>query len=295
MRKKKKTTFPVLPLRDIVIFPHMIVPIFVGRTASINALEAVMKQRKKEILLVLQNNQTTEEPKEGDMCSVGVIGTLLQLLRLPDGTIKLLVQGRERMQISSFDTSGDFITATAEPAIETLQYDENLEGLINVCLESFESFTKTNRKVPSEILEGISQMDDPSKLADTIASYFTLQLSEKQELLATVNVNERLQKVLSYIENEATVLDLEKSIRSRVKTQMEKTQRDYYLNEQIKAINKELGEGNEAREDLQEIEEKRKNASLSKEASEKVDSELKKLRLMHPSSAEAAIVRNYVD
>lgn len=295
MKKNKSTIYPVLPLRDIVIFPNMIVPIFVGRKSSIAALDASVENHDKKIMLILQKNQEIEDPAQKDLCTVGVLGTLLQLLRLPDGTIKLLVQGEERMHIDDIDSSKECMYASVSAFVEKLQYDENLEALIHTCLAEFEEFTRNNRKIPSEILEGITKMDDPSKLADTIASYFTLKLEEKQALLEIEDVNLRLNKVLQYIESESTIVDIEKKIRSRVKQQIEKTQRDYYLNEQLKAINKELSDAAEGRDDIQELEDKRKKIKAPKEVNNKIDAEIKKLKLMHASSAEAAIVRNYVD
>lgn len=295
MNQDTKKLHPVVPLRDIVIFPHMIVPIFVGRDASVSALDEAISSSQKEIILVLQKNSDPEHPQEKDLCKVGVMGNLLQILRLPDNTIKLLVQGGKRVHIDSYDFSQKYIQAECSELQETLRHDDELDPLMKACVNAFEQYTKNNRKIPNEVFDNLVKLEDPSRVADTIASYFSLKLHDKQTLLEITDINQRLEKVLLFIESESTIANVEKRIRNRVKKQMEKTQRDYYLNEQMKAIYKELGDNNEGRDDIAELEAKRKKIELSPEAAKKYDSELKKIKLMHPSSAEAAIIRNYLD
>jgi ATP-dependent Lon protease len=295
MSKKKSTIYPVLPLRDIVVFPHMIVPLFVGRQKSVAALEKVMRGSDKQILLVTQENPSKDDPGADELYTVATLGNIIQLLKLPDGTVKVLVEGISRMQVLTYHDDASYITATAEPLVESLNYNAELEAMLRTVVTEFEQYIKMNRKIPPEVLVGIHQIDDPAKLADTIASYFTLKIHEKQELLETIDVNERLEKVLNFIEGESTIMDVENKIRTRVKKQMEKTQREYYLNEQMKAINKELGDGEEGRDELAEIEEKIKALKLPKEVQTRAHSELKKLKMMNHSSAEAAVVRNYLD
>ncbi len=286
--------YPVLPLRDIVVFPHMIVPLFVGREKSVRALEDVMKE-DKQILLVTQKDASMDDPKPDDIHRMGTIGAVLQLLKLPDGTVKVLVEGGDRARIESFTENEDFFQAHAEPLAESDGDDTELEGLSRSVLSQFEQYVKLNKKIPPEVLVSLNQIDDASKLADTVASHMALRVSEKQELLEIVGVADRLEKVNSLMEAEIGVLQVEKRIRGRVKRQMEKTQREYYLNEQLKAIQKELGESDEGREEIAELEEKIEKTKLSKEAREKAKGELKKLRNMSPMSAEATVVRNYLD
>ena len=286
--------YPVLPLRDIVVFPHMIVPLFVGRDKSVRALEDVMKD-DKQILLVTQKNAAQDDPSPADIYSIGTVGTVLQLLKLPDGTVKVLVEGGERARIAKFTDNQDFFQAYAETLEENLGDDKELEALARTVVSQFEQYIKLNKKIPPEVLVSINQIDDPSKLADTVAAHLSLKIAEKQELLERETVSERLEKVYGFMEGEIGVLQVEKRIRSRVKRQMEKTQREYYLNEQLKAIQKELGEGEDGRDELAELEEKITKTKLSKEASEKAMSEAKKLRNMSPMSAEATVVRNYLD
>ena len=286
--------FPVLPLRDIVVFPHMIVPLFVGREKSVRALEDVMKD-DKQILLVTQKNAAQDDPTPADIYSVGTIGTVLQLLKLPDGTVKVLVEGGQRARIAKFDESADFFQAYAETVDDADNEDRELDALARTVVSQFEQYLKLNKKIPPEVLVSINQIDDPSKLADTVASHLTLKIPEKQELLECETVSERLEKVYALMEGEIGVLQVEKRIRNRVKRQMEKTQREYYLNEQLKAIQKELGEGEDGKDDLAELEEKIKSTKLTKEAEEKCLAEMKKLRSMSPMSAEATVVRNYLD
>ncbi len=286
--------FPVLPLRDIVVFPHMIVPLFVGREKSVRALEDVMKD-DKQILLVTQKNAAQDDPTAADIYTVGTVGTVLQLLKLPDGTVKVLVEGQQRARVTRYAEVEDFFQAYAEIIEETVDDDREIDALSRTVVSQFEQYIKLNKKIPPEVLVSINQIDDPSKLADTIASHLTLKIPEKQELLEAEPVSGRLEKVYGFMEAEIGVLQVEKRIRNRVKRQMEKTQREYYLNEQLKAIQKELGEGEEGRDELAELEERIAKTRLSKEAREKATAELKKLRSMSPMSAEATVVRNYLD
>ncbi|WP_193370537.1 endopeptidase La [Pelagibius marinus] len=286
--------FPVLPLRDIVVFPHMIVPLFVGRDKSVRALEDVMKD-DKQILLVTQKNAAQDDPTPADIYSVGTIGTVLQLLKLPDGTVKVLVEGGQRARINKYADTEDFFQAYAEPIEDDAGDDRELDALARTVVSQFEQYIKLNKKIPPEVLVSINQIDDFSKLADTVASHLALKIPEKQELLESETVSDRLEKVYAFMEGEIGVLQVEKRIRNRVKRQMEKTQREYYLNEQLKAIQKELGEGEDGRDELAELEERIKATKLTKEASEKALAELKKLRSMSPMSAEATVVRNYLD
>ncbi|HXA70855.1 MAG TPA: endopeptidase La [Stellaceae bacterium] len=286
--------FPVLPLRDIVVFPHMIVPLFVGREKSVKALEDVMKE-DKQILLVTQKNAAQDDPTSADIYSVGTVGTVLQLLKLPDSTVKVLVEGGQRARLLRFAENEQFFQAYGETIVEKPGDQQELEALARTAVSQFEQYIKLNKKIPPEVLVSINQIEDPSKLADTIASHLALKIPEKQELLETETISERLEKVFGYMEAEIGVLQVEKRIRSRVKRQMEKTQREYYLNEQLKAIQKELGEGEEGRDELAELEERINKTKLSKEGRDKALAEVKKLRTMSPMSAEATVVRNYLD
>ncbi|MDQ7250877.1 endopeptidase La [Dongia sedimenti] len=287
--------YPVLPLRDIVVFPHMIVPLFVGREKSVKALEDVMKD-DKQILLVTQKNAAQDDPSPADIYSVGTVGTVLQLLKLPDGTVKVLVEGGYRARIKKFAENEAFFVAEAAALTDAADpAGKEVEALARSVVSQFEQYIKLNKKVPPEVLVSINQIEDPSKLADTVASHLSLKIAEKQELLEIGSVSERLEKIYAFMEGEIGVLQVEKRIRSRVKRQMEKTQREYYLNEQMKAIQKELGEGEDGRDEIAEIEERVKKTKLSKEAREKAQAEVKKLRTMSPMSAEATVVRNYLD
>ncbi|MFA6020249.1 MAG: endopeptidase La [Rhodospirillales bacterium] len=286
--------FPVLPLRDIVVFPHMIVPLFVGREKSVRALEDVMKD-DKQILLVAQKNAAQDDPGQDDIYQVGTVSTVLQLLRLPDGTVKVLVEGGKRAKIQSFAENENFFEAYAQTLDEKPGEAQELEALGRSVVGQFEQYIKLNKKIPPEVLVSLNQIEDSSKMADTVASHLALKISEKQELLETVSVPERLERVFAYMESEIGMLQVERKIRNRVKRQMEKTQREYYLNEQLKAIQKELGEGEEAKDEAGEIEDRIKKTKLSKEAREKALGELKKLKSMSPMSAEATVVRNYLD
>jgi ATP-dependent Lon protease len=293
----RRDTFPVLPLRDIVVFPHMIVPLFVGRDKSVLALEDVMKADKK-ILLLAQKNAAQDDPESGDIYEVGTVSTVLQLLKLPDGTVKVLVEGGERARVAEYTDNENFFEAQAEILDEAgglTDEEGELEALSRSVISQFEQYIKLNKKIPPEALVSINQIDEPSKLADTVASHLVLKISEKQELLEISSVTERLERVYGFMESEIGVLQVEKKIRNRVKRQMEKTQREYYLNEQLKAIQKELGETEDGRDETTELEEKIASTKLSKEAKEKSVAELKKLKNMSPMSAEATVVRNYLD
>jgi ATP-dependent Lon protease len=285
---------PVLPLRDIVVFPHMIVPLFVGREKSVRALEAVMKD-DKQILLVAQKNAAQDDPGVDDIYQVGTVSTVLQLLKLPDGTVKVLVEGGKRARITAFKETEAFFEGFVEPLPERPTDPRELEALSRTVVGQFEQYIKLNKKIPPEVLVSINQIDDASKLADTVASHLSLKIAEKQELLEIAPVSERLERVFGHMESEIGVLQVEKRIRNRVKRQMEKTQREYYLNEQLKAIQKELGEGEDGKDETAELEEKIKKTKFTKEARDKAMAELKKLKTMSPMSAEATVVRNYLD
>jgi ATP-dependent Lon protease len=284
---------PVLPLRDIVVFPHMIVPLFVGREKSVSALENVMKD-DKQILLVTQKNASDDDPGVKDIYSIGTLGTVLQLLKLPDGTVKVLVEGVRRARINGYAENSDYFEAYAELIEDDGDAAEH-DALCRAVVSQFEQYIKLNKKIPAEVLISINQIDEPGKLADTVAQHLTLKISDKQELLEIEPVGERLEKIYAFMEGEISVLQVEKRIRGRVKRQMEKTQREYFLNEQMKAIQKELGEGEDGKDEAGELEERIAATKLSKEALEKANSELKKLRAMSPMSAESTVVRNYLD
>jgi len=286
--------FPVLPLRDIVVFPHMIVPLFVGREKSINALEEVMRD-DQQILLVTQKNHGDDEPDPKDIYGVGTLATVLQLLKLPDGTVKVLVEGVARAKVERFTDRVDYFEASAAPLEEEDLNPVEVEALARSVVNEFEGYVKLNKKVSPEVLGAVSQIDDYSKLADTVASHLAIKISDKQEILETISVAKRLEQVLGLMESEISVLQVEKRIRSRVKRQMEKTQREYYLNEQMKAIQKELGDSEDGKDELAELEDKIAKTKLSKEARDKAQAELKKLKQMSPMSAEATVVRNYLD
>jgi ATP-dependent Lon protease len=290
----KGQLYPVLPLRDIVVFPHMIVPLFVGREKSVKALEDVMGD-DKQILLVAQKDAAVDDPASDDIYDVGTISTVLQLLKLPDGTVKVLVEGGQRARITGYKENETFFEAYAEPFSNEEQEEQELEALSRSVVSEFEQYIKLNKKIPPEVLVSINQIEESSKLADTVASHLALKIADKQELLELVTVSERLEKIYGVMEGEISVLQVEKRIRNRVKRQMEKTQREYYLNEQMKAIQKELGETEDGRDEVAEFEEKIKKSRMSKEAKEKAHSELKKLKAMSPMSAESTVVRNYLD
>ena len=287
-------SYPVLPLRDIVVFPHMIVPLFVGRTKSVKALEAVMKD-DRQILLASQRDAAEDDPGESDIYRIGALANVLQLLKLPDGTVKVLVEGRQRAEITEFVPNEDYFEATVKPIADDGAEAETSAALQRSVVERFERYVKLNKNVPEEAMANIGEIEDASKLADTIAGHLGVKLSERQKLLEEPDVSKRIEKILGLIQGEISVLQVEKKIKSRVKTQMEKTQREYYLNEQMKAIQRELGEGDDGRDDISEYEQQIAETKLSKEARDKAVAELKKLKNMSPMSAEATVVRNYLD
>ncbi len=291
---KSSETYPVLPLRDIVVFPHMIVPLFVGREKSVRALENVMES-DKQILLVTQKSPAADDPNPDEIYAVGTVASILQLLKLPDGTVKVLVEGFGRATIESFVDNPDFFEARISVHDEDVPPEEDTEALMRSVISHFEQYVKLNRKIPPETLVSINQIDEAGKLADTIAAHLALKIAEKQELLEIDLAHERLERIYAFMESEISVMQVERKIRGRVKRQMEKTQREYYLNEQLKAIQKELGDVEEGRDEIAELTEKIAKTKLSKEAREKVTAELKKLKNMSPMSAEATVVRNYLD
>ncbi|HEV7339221.1 MULTISPECIES: endopeptidase La [Bosea] len=287
-------TYPVLPLRDIVVFPHMIVPLFVGREKSIRALEEVVKNDGL-ILLATQKNAGDDDPETKDIYEIGTLARVLQLLKLPDSTVKVLVEGVGRAKALSYSADDSFYQAEAVALEEEPGKKVEVEALGRSVVSEFESYVKLNKKISPEIVAAVSQIDEPAKLADTVASHLAVKIADRQAVLEVMNVAHRLEKVLSLMESEMSVLQVEKRIRSRVKRQMEKTQREYYLNEQMKAIQKELGDGEEGRDELAELEERIAKTKLTKEARDKALAEVKKLRQMSPMSAEATVVRNYLD
>ncbi len=286
--------YPVLPLRDVVVYPHMVIPLYVGREKSINALEAAMEEDKK-ILLIAQKNASDDDPQPEDINNVGTIASILRLLKLPDGTVKVLVEGDERARIENIFTADDYFTAQVS-VFENIQLDEReADVLTRTVMNQFDQYVKMNDKVPPEILSSLSSIEDPSRLADTIAAHMPLKIEEKQVILEISDVRERLEHLLAQMESEIDILQVEKRIRGRVKQQMEKSQREYYLNEQMKAIQKELNDIDDVPNELEELENKIKNNGLSAEAKKKGLAELNKLKMMSPMSAEASVVRNYLE
>jgi ATP-dependent Lon protease len=286
-------TLPLLPLRDVVVFPHMVIPLFVGRPKSIKALESAM-EAGRQIMLVAQKAAGKDEPKPDDMFEVGCVSTILQMLKLPDGTVKVLVEGIQRATTHSITDNGEFFTSVVTPRPPELDIKPEIEALRRAVTQQFDQYVKLNKKIPPEILTSIAGIDDAGRLADTIAAHLPLKLENKQSVLDLFAVDKRLEKLLEQLEHEVDILQVEKRIRGRVKRQMEKSQREYYLNEQVKAIQKELGDGEEGA-DMEELEKKIVAAKMPKDARKKVDSEFKKLKLMSPMSAEATVVRNYID
>lgn len=284
---------PLLPLRDVVVFPHMVIPLFVGRPKSIKALESAM-EAGRQIMLVAQKAAGKDEPRADDMFSVGCVSSILQMLKLPDGTVKVLVEGLQRATTDRIDDSGEHFVAVVRPVPPETESSPEIEALRRAVTQQFDQYVKLNKKIPPEILTSIAGIDDAGRLADTIAAHLPLKLENKQSVLDLFSVAKRLERLLEQLEHEVDILQVEKRIRGRVKRQMEKSQREYYLNEQVKAIQKELGEGEEGA-DLEELEKKIAAARMSKEARKKAESELKKLKLMSPMSAEATVVRNYID
>jgi len=290
----ESTTLAVLPLRDVVVYPHMVIPLFVGREKSIRALESAMEDAK-QILLVAQRSAADDDPSIDDIHEVGTVSNILQLLKLPDGTIKVLVEGVKRARTVEFVDTDNFFSAKIEPLEPEPITEREGEVLTRSLLGQFDQYVKLNKKVPPEIISSLSSIDDPSRLADTIAAHMSIKIQEKQEVLEHVNLRERLEHLISLMESEIDLLQVEKRLRGRVKKQMEKSQREYYLNEQMKAIQNELGESEDGSNEFDELAEKIANSGMHKEAREKVESELKKLRMMSPMSAEATVVRNYID
>jgi len=286
-------TLPLLPLRDVVVFPHMVIPLFVGRPKSIKALEAAM-EAGRQIMLVAQKAAGKDEPKPEDMFEVGCVSSVLQMLKLPDGTVKVLVEGVQRARTLAIVDAGDLFTSEVLPVQPGGEPSSEVEALRRAVTQQFDQYVKLNKKIPPEILTSIAGIDDPGRLADTIAAHLPLKLEAKQSVLDLFEVSKRLEKLLELLEHEVDILQVEKRIRGRVKRQMEKSQREYYLNEQVKAIQKELGDGEEGA-DLEELDKKIQAARMSKEARKKAEGELKKLKLMSPMSAEATVVRNYID
>ncbi len=286
---------PLLPLRDVVVFPHMVIPLFVGRPKSIKALEAAMEAERR-IMLVAQKAAAKDEPSVSDMFEVGCVSTILQMLKLPDGTVKVLVEGQQRARVNRIEDGEQHFSANVTPVDSTEKDPKSseIEALRRAVMQQFDQYVKLNKKIPPEILTSISSIDDPGRLADTIAAHLPLKLDNKQIVLDLADVKLRLENLFEQIEREVDILNVDKKIRGRVKRQMEKNQRDFYLNEQVKAIQKELGEGEEGA-DIEEIEKKIKAAKMPKEAKKKADGELKKLKLMSPMSAEATVVRNYIE
>ncbi|MGZ5155740.1 MAG: endopeptidase La [Caldimonas sp.] len=289
----EKITLPLLPLRDVVVFPHMVIPLFVGRPKSIKALEVAM-EAGRQIMLVAQKAAGKDEPKPDDMFEVGCVSSILQMLKLPDGTVKVLVEGVQRAITHSVSDNGEYFVSEVTPVPPESETKSEVEALRRAVTQQFDQYVKLNKKIPPEILTSIAGIDDAGRLADTIAAHLPLKLENKQSVLDLVDTGKRLEKLLEQLEHEVDILQVEKRIRGRVKRQMEKSQREYYLNEQVKAIQKELGDGEEGA-DMEELEKKIIAAKLPKEAKKKVDAEFKKLKLMSPMSAEATVVRNYID
>ncbi|ENW9205482.1 endopeptidase La [Escherichia coli] len=292
--RSERIEIPVLPLRDVVVYPHMVIPLFVGREKSIRCLEAAMDHDKK-IMLVAQKEASTDEPGVNDLFTVGTVASILQMLKLPDGTVKVLVEGLQRARISALSDNGEHFSAKAE-YLESPTIDEReQEVLVRTAISQFEGYIKLNKKIPPEVLTSLNSIDDPARLADTIAAHMPLKLADKQSVLEMSDVNERLEYLMAMMESEIDLLQVEKRIRNRVKKQMEKSQREYYLNEQMKAIQKELGEMDDAPDENEALKRKIDAAKMPKEAKEKAEAELQKLKMMSPMSAEATVVRGYID
>jgi len=285
---------PLLPLRDIIVFPHMVVPLFVGRQRSIKALEEAT-QKQSLVFLSSQKDAKTNDPTEDDIYKIGTLGSVVQMLKLPDGTVKVLIEGKRRAHVARFVANPDFFLVDVDDAPEIVERNTEVEALIREVHTTFENYVKLKKKIPPEMVMSVSSIDDPGRLADTIVAHLGIKLEDRQNLLETFNAAERLEKVLGHMRAEIEILEVERRIRSRVKKQMERSQKEYYLNEQMRAIQKELGEKDEFKNEIQEIEEKLKQKKLSAEAKDKVDKELKKLKMMSPMSAEATVVRNYID
>ena len=293
--QQKVNLIPVLPLRDVVVYPHMVIPLFVGRERSIDALDAAMKENK-QILLVAQKEAEVDEPDFTDLYQVGTLANILQLLKLPDGTVKVLVEGSQRSKVLRYQETGSFFSAVVEQIDDVYNLSEQEQDVLQrTVINSFDQYVKLNNKIPPEVLNALSGIDDPSRLADTMAAHMTLKVSDKQAILETADIEKRLENLMTLMEGEVDLLEMEKKIRVRVKQQMEKNQREYYLNEQMKAIQKELGDMDDVPNEIEELEKKIADAGMSKEAKTKAETELNKLKLMSPMSAEATVVRNYID
>ena len=288
--------YPVLPLRDVVVYPHMVIPLFVGRGKSIKALDQAM-EGNKQILLAAQKTAGEDDPKIEEIYEIGTLSNILQMLKLPDGTIKVLVEGVKRVKIIEFTEKEDMFAALVEQVdeTETESEDKELDVLSRSTMHQFEQYIKLNKKVPPEILSSVAGIDEPSRLADTIAAHMAIRIDEKQHILEIVNVSKRLEHIIQLMESEIDLLQVEKRIRGRVKSQMEKSQREYYLNEQMKAIQKELGDMEDVPNEIEDLESEIEKAGMPKEARTKATSELNKLKMMSPMSAEATVVRNYID
>ena len=293
-KKSAKVRVPLLPLRDVIIFPHMVVPLFVGREKSINALEECVA-KKLDLFLVAQKQATTVNPGESDIFEVGTLGTILQILRLPDNTVKVLIEGKRRARITGYHETDRMLEAEVEEMADHTEMSLELEALIRSLKATFENYVKLNKRIPPEMLMSVNAIEDPSRLADLIVAHLNLKLDEKQEILEIQDAAKRLEKLLQLMQGEIEILQVERRIRSRVKKQMERSQKEYYLNEQMQAIQKELGEKDEFKAELQAIEKQIRSKNMSKEAKEKATRELKKLKMMSPMSAEATVVRNYID
>jgi len=289
-----QTLYPVLPLRDVVVYPHMVIPLFVGRARSIHALERAM-ERDKRILLVAQKDASQDDPEVGDIHGVGTVSSILQLLKLPDGTVKVLVEGGERVRITNMVSLDPCFMAESDVVVEEATDAREVEVLSRSLIEQFEQYVKLNKKVPPEILASLSGLDDAGRLADTIAAHLAVKMEQKQAILEIGNVRDRLEHLAARLEEELDLLQVEKRIRGRVKGQMDKSQREYYLNEQMKAIQKELGDMEDGPSEIEELTRKIAVAGMPKEAKSKATAELNKLKMMSPMSAEATVVRNYVD
>ena len=294
MNEQVSQSYPVLPLRDVVVFPHMIVPLFVGREKSVNALEAVMDENK-QILLASQKDPGDDTPDADGIYETGVLASVLQLLKLPDGTVKVLVEGQNRVHVKQYIDNADYFEAEAVALEETIGDVTVAEALVRSVSQEFEKYAKIRKNIPDEALSAVAETNEPAKLSDLVAGHLGIELEQKQELLEVLSISERLEKLYELMQSEMSVLRVEKKIKTRVKSQMERTQREYYLNEQMKAIQKELGDGEDGQNEVDELEARVNETKLSKEAREKADAELKKLKNMSPMSAEATVVRNYLD
>jgi len=294
LEREAHIELPVLPLRDVVVYPHMVIPLFVGREKSIRCLETAMAQ-DKHIILVAQRDAELDEPTKDDIFEVGTVASILQLLKLPDGTVKVLVEGGRRARITRYTQEADFFVAKAEYLESEPLEDKEEEVLVRSAIGQFEGYIKLNKKIPPEVLTSLSGIDEAARLADTMAAHMPLKLEDKQSVLEMTNIGERLEYLMAMMESEIDLLQVEKRIRTRVKKQMEKSQREYYLNEQMKAIQKELGDLDEGHDEFEVLNRKIEEANMPSDAKEKAVAELNKLRMMSPMSAEATVVRSYVD